>query len=227
MKSEIYDIDAVIFDMDGLLLDSERISLVTFVAACREHHYDPDLNVYYRCVGTNFPRTREILLEGYGNAFPLESICTTWRAIYTQETTQKAVPIKEGVVELLKYLQTKKLPRAVVTSSRLQNANLKLTNAGILEYFKFIIGGDQITRGKPDPEIYLSACLKLNLQPARCLALEDSDNGVRSASSAGLKVVQVPDILPPCDEIKGLGHPIVQSLTEVQSLLEKGCGFKN
>jgi HAD superfamily hydrolase (TIGR01509 family) len=220
MKPGFIDLKAIIFDMDGLLLDSEAISLSTFLEACREHDIDPDLNVYYRCIGTVFARTREIFLEGYGSGFPLESICASWRLKYQDETTKKPVPLKTGVLEILLYLHSQKLPRVVVTSSRWQNAYKKLTNAGIAGYFEFILGGDQISKGKPDPEIYLTACNRLNLAPDFCLALEDSDNGVRAAHSAGLTVIQVPDLLSPSDEVKKFGHTIVESLLDVQDLIK-------
>jgi HAD superfamily hydrolase (TIGR01509 family) len=228
VKSAISKIEAVIFDMDGLLLDSERISLSTFVAACREHDIEPDVSVYYRCIGTTFPHTREILREGYGKEFPLDSIAEVWRRKYQVETTTKPVPLKTGAVEILEYLHAQKIPEAVVTSSRWQNAATKLTNAGIVDYFQFIIGGDQITRGKPDPEVYLAACRKLNLEPAHCLALEDSDNGVRSACSAGLIVIQVPDMLTPGDEVLKLDHTTLKSLVEARDLIQSWfdrCGI--
>jgi HAD superfamily hydrolase (TIGR01509 family) len=215
----LVNIRAIIFDMDGLLLDSERISLNTFVEACRAHGFEPDLKVYYRCIGTVFAHTREILREGYGSEFPLESISAFWKNLYHEEITRKPVPLKQGAVELLDFLKIQKLPLAVVTSSRWQNAQMKLSMAGIAGYFTFILGGDQISQGKPDPEIYLTACQRLNLEPARCLALEDSDNGVRAARSAGLHVIQVPDILTPGEEIRNSGHTIVRSLVEVLDLL--------
>ncbi len=113
----------------------------------------------------------------------------------------------------------KKIKRAVVTSSCHADAARKLSNCGILNFFDFVLGGDQISRGKPDPEIYLTACLKLNENPSTCLALEDSDNGVRSAHSAGLTGIQIPDLKEPSKEIKALGHRILNSLTEVEKLL--------
>jgi HAD superfamily hydrolase (TIGR01509 family) len=214
----VLKIKAVIFDMDGLLLDSESLSLATFVEACHEHNFEPDLKVYYRCIGTISSRTREILREGYGSEFPLEDITTAWKSKYQEQITQKPIPLKKGAIALLDYLHSLQIPQAIVTSSRSQNAMLKLNKAGIAAYFVFVLGGDQISRGKPDPEIYLTACQKLNLDPAHCLALEDSDNGVRAAGSAGLRVIQVPDMLAPCEEVRRLGHTIVQSLVEVRDL---------
>jgi HAD superfamily hydrolase (TIGR01509 family) len=213
-------INAVIFDMDGLLLDTEKISQTTFVAACREYHFEPDLQVYYQCIGTTMPKTKTILTEGYGQGFPYEAVSSLWRQKFHEETA-KPVPLKAGALSLLQYLEQKQIKKAVVTSTKHQRAQDELNNAEILHYFVFILGGDQIGQGKPDPEIYLKACQKLNKDPSCCLALEDSDNGVRSAFSAGLQVIQVPDMLEPSAEVKALGHQIMRSLADVEVLIRK------
>ncbi len=213
---------AVIFDMDGLLLDSERIALATFVAACREHSFEPDVDIYLHCIGMTFPKTKEALAAGYGPGFPLEPVCDLWTKKYHEETADKPVPLKTGVADLLRYLENDGVKKAVVTSTRFESAYRKLTNARIAGYFDFIIGGDQITHGKPHPEIYLTACGRLNRTPDECLALEDSDNGVLSATAAGISVIQVPDLLTPSDKVKALGHPIVKTLADVQKMLSDG-----
>ena len=219
----LQNLDAVVFDMDGLLLDTEPISRKTFVAACRVCNYEPDLKIYHRCIGTNAKRTREILSEGYGPDFPYDEIQKVWLRGY-EEATLQAIPIKPGAVSLLVYLEQRQLKKALATSTRKENAIKKLSNAQIVHYFDFILGGDQITRGKPDPEMYLTACRELGADPQRCLALEDSENGVRSALSAGLMVIQVPDLLQPTEEMKAWGHVIAASLAEVEKLLRGADG---
>jgi HAD superfamily hydrolase (TIGR01509 family) len=209
--------------MDGLLLDTEQISLKTFLATCREHKFEPDLRIYFQCIGTNSERTREIFFEGYGPDFPFTAILKQWRMKYDEET-RKSVPVKSGVLSLLEYVGKRPLKKAVATSSRRENALTKLTRAQILHFFDFILCGDQITRGKPDPEMYLTACRELGSEPERCLALEDSENGVRSALSAGLMVIQVPDLIQPSEEVKALGHTIAASLTEVEKMLREANG---
>ncbi len=207
--------------MDGLLFDTERISLDTFVEACRENNFEPDLKVYYQCIGSNSVRTREILLNGYGPGFPFKAIYECWLEKYHREALNKPLPLKSGAMDLLKYLERKGVKKAVVTSSRHQNAITKLSNARILPFFEFVLGGDEISIGKPDPEIYLTACQKLGEETGKCLALEDSDNGVISATRAGLRVIQVPDLLEPSAEVKALKHLIVHSLVEVENILKQ------
>jgi beta-phosphoglucomutase-like phosphatase (HAD superfamily) len=150
--------NAVIFDMDGLLLDSEAIALTTFVDSCRKCGFKPDdMQVYYKCIGTNWSTTREILMEGYGEDFPLDTISEIWGEQYHRETLTKPVPMKKGALSLLRYLEKEGIKKAIVTSSRKKNALIKLTNAGILDFFEFVLGGDEITNGKPNPEMYLTA----------------------------------------------------------------------
>lgn len=219
-KVGLTNFSAIIFDMDGLILDTEAIALSTFVQTCREHNFEPDLSVFYKCIGVDGAATRQIMSEGYGKAFPLESVAELWGKKMDLETTEKPIPLKTGVLSLLKYLDKEQTKMALVTSTRRAKAQRELTNAGVAHFFSLILGGDQVTKGKPDPEIYMTACEKLHEEPAKCLALEDSDNGVKAAFHAGLRVIQVPDLVPPSDEVRALGHIIKGSLAEVENMLK-------
>jgi HAD superfamily hydrolase (TIGR01509 family) len=213
---------AVVFDMDGLLLDSEAIALTTFIEACKECGFElNDMEPYYKCIGTNWPKATQTLISGYGKDFPFDAISEIWGKKYHGETLEKPVPMKEGALKLLEYLDSKGTRKAVVTSSRKENSVIKLTNAGLLDYFEFVLGGNEIANGKPHPEMYLTAAGKLGVAPAACLAIEDSDNGVLAAFHAGLTVIQVPDLKQPSDEVKALGHTIVASLVDVEAMLRQ------
>ncbi len=211
--------NAVIFDMDGLLLDTESIALATFIAACRETGFEPDLTVYRRCIGTTYQNTREILTQGYGKAFDYERVSKSWSRRFAAETENRPVPLKEAARGILDDLAEAKTKMAVVTSTRRSTAVKELTNVGIRDFFALVIGGDEVQRGKPEPDIYLKACAALAEAPEKCLALEDSDNGVRAAWRAGLTVIQVPDLVEPAPAVRALGHRIVKSLREVQTIL--------
>ncbi len=214
------NLNAVVFDMDGLLLDSEMIALATFIESCQELGFEPsDMEPYYRCIGTNWATTREILIDGYGQDFPLEAISEIWGKKYHHETLTKPVPVKEGALKLLRYLEQESVKKAIVTSTRKKNALIKLTNAKILDFFDFVLGGDEVTNGKPHPEMYLTAATKLSVAPGQCLAIEDSDNGVLAAVTAGLVVIQVPDLKQPSDKVRALGHTVATSLAEVEAML--------
>ena len=212
-------ISSVLFDMDGLLLDTERIARDTFVGACRAFGIEPDIAVYHRCIGTNHMRTQQILIEGYGRDFPLVGVEAVWLEKYHALVWDNAVPLKPGARSLLEYCAAKGIRRAVVTSSRQESAERKLANAGLRTFFEFVLGGDRIVNGKPHPEVYLTACRTLGETPADCLALEDSDHGVVAAHNAGLRVIQVPDLLPPSAEVLALGHEVLPSLAAVEDLL--------
>jgi HAD superfamily hydrolase (TIGR01509 family) len=211
--------DAVIFDMDGLLLDTEKIALETFVATCQVLNIPMQRSVYNQCIGTNAEKTREILLSGFGEEFPYERMAELWNIKYREEALEKPVPLKQGVIGLLTRIAELELPMAIATSTAQDKARLKLRNAGILTFFELIVSGDQVQHSKPDPEIYLKAAGLLGKKPQRCLALEDSDNGVKSAHQAGMFVIQIPDLLQPSSETRQLGHKILDSLFDVARLL--------
>jgi HAD superfamily hydrolase (TIGR01509 family) len=212
------NIKAVAFDLDGLLLDTETVALETFVEACRANQFEPDTEIYQQCIGTTYSDVETILKTGYGDEFPFDSVMALWNKRYAEEALNKPVALKEGVLSLLRRLEILGIKRGVVTSSKTVSARRKLRNAGLLDYFQVVVCGDQISKGKPDPEIYLAAAEILEEDAAACLALEDSDNGVKSALSAGFRVVQIPDLKEPSDEVKGMGHSILKSLLDVEAL---------
>ncbi len=213
---------AAIFDMDGLLLDTERIALNTFIEACRACYFEPDIDVYMRCIGTIGEKTREILTAGYGRDFPYTAVEKIWSEKYERAITDNSIPLKLGVMDLLDYLKQSRVKMAVATSTEYERACKKLHGTGVGHYFKIIVGGDQVEKGKPDPEIYLKVAGLLNEEPTNCLVFEDSDNGVLSAHKAGMNVIQVPDLKEPSDAVINLGHPILPSLRDVKHFLEDG-----
>ncbi len=210
--------DAVIFDMDGLLLDTERIALSTFVEACNALQVGDQRAVFYRCIGTNSSRGREILREGLAGKTDHDAFATAWSDRYRHATTSQPIPLKGGASHLLARLSARQVPLAVATSTRSEEAREKLARVGIGHYFRAIVGGDQVARSKPHPDIYLHAATVLGVPPRGCLALEDSENGVRSAVAAGMTVIQIPDLVPPSDDLRRLGHHIVERLDLVDDL---------
>ena len=215
--------DAVIFDMDGLLLDTERLALKAFREACAEVGVEADEAVYRRCIGTNPAATERILREGFGPQFPLSEVHALWDEKYAAEALGRPVPLKQGAEDLLDWLAGRGTAMAVATSTVHALATAKLANVDLLRHFRFVVAGDQVSSGKPDPEIYSTAVQWLGLDAGRCLALEDSDNGVRSARGAGLTVIQVPDMVPPSDDVLAFGHAVMGSLYDVASYLGRGA----
>lgn len=210
----------VLCDMDGLLLDSERLARDAFVRACVELGWPADLVAYHRCIGSTYRQTEEILRQAYGPDFPYEAVDERWSSHYHARLAEGPVPVKPGAVALLECLAARSVPVVLVTSTRRPTAEEKLAATGLLGFFERLICGGETTRGKPHPDPYLSAAGVLSLAPQRCWAVEDSANGVRSAFDAGCTVFQVPDLVAPTTEVRELGHRIVSTLHEVRSALE-------
>lgn len=211
--------DAVIFDMDGLMLDTERIALACWDQAARIHGYELDPAIGLGMVGLNTRDCVRWVKQVLGDDFPMEEINVTSRELYHAELDRET-PLKPGLLPLLNWLQAERIPLAVATSTRHEWALKKLNKAGIIDFFHGMVCGDQVSQGKPHPEIFLAAAERIGVIPAQCVVLEDSDPGVRGATAAGMRVIQVPDVKPPSDEVRGFGHPIVASLSDVQAQLQ-------
>ncbi|MFK7855377.1 MAG: HAD family hydrolase [Granulosicoccus sp.] len=210
---------ASIFDMDGLLIDSEKIALRTFQEKCDEHQLGDQLSLYNRILGTNDQTTQLILKKTLPDSIDSELFMSEWLDNYLR-VTSAGVPLMKGVENLLDALGRYKVPMAVATSTRSDRARDKLHKSGLLHRFDAIIGGDQIENGKPAPDIYLKAAATLQTDPEHCIALEDSPNGVRAAHAAGMHVIQIPELVQPDTALLALGHTVLPDLDEVISYLE-------
>jgi len=207
---------AVIFDMDGLLLDSERIALRVFQEICDQYSLGDQFPLYMRILGTNNTTTQTILDTVLPADIDRDEFRTRWTDRYTEET-RNPVPLMQGVLALLDYLESRNIPKAVATSTDTDRALDKLANADIAHRFTTITGGDQIKHGKPAPDIYLKAATSLQADPLACMALEDSPNGVRAALAADMQVIQIPDLLQPDAQLRSLGHTV---LTDLDAVIE-------
>ena len=207
--------EAIVFDMDGLLLDSERIVLDAFLLVCEHFELGDRTELLKQCIGTNRDYTRARMTEAFGSGVDFNEFQNMWALKHEEIVGDEAMPLMDGARELLDLIQQLDIPRAVATSTRSAQALDRLEKADLLHYFEFVVGGDQVTNSKPDPEIYLAATQKLGCNPTSCLAFEDSENGVRAALGAGLRVIQVPDLVAPSANVRALGHTILASLRDV------------
>ena len=215
---------AVVFDMDGLLLDSERLARECFIQACADVGWDADIPAYDRCVGSTSEATERILRDACGREFPYTEMSARWGERYDAHVNHHPVAVKPGARELLDRLERLDIPRALAPSTRRSTAQRKLQLAGLADYFLHMVCGGETERGKPHPDPYLAATGHLLQEPGQCWALEDSDNGVRAAHAAGLRVFQVPDLVQPDATVRALGHPVLRSLFEVLDLLDDRRG---
>lgn len=213
--------DAVVFDMDGLIFDSERLVLACWEKLAGKYQLDGMQEVMLRCIGTTKVKTREILLDNYGQDFPYEVYCAEASAMFHEIAERDGLPVKKGVRELLDYLKEQEIPAALASSTRLAVVTQELQQAGLYDYFRVVVGGDQLKRSKPEPDIYLMACEKLGVLPERACAIEDSYNGIRSAYSAGMKPVMVPDLLPATEEMHKKSVIVAEDLLQVKEWLAR------
>ena len=212
---------AAIFDMDGLLLDTERVCMQAFRDACEALSLPMLEDVYLGIIGCNAQGIEQVICNGYGETLDYPQLRDEWVSRYHPIIEQQAIPIKKGVVDLFNWLKEQDIPIAVATSSHKKQAVIKLKLAGLTDYVDSLSTGCEVDKGKPDPEIFLLAAQRLNVSPENCLAFEDSSNGVRSAVAAGMQVHQVPDLVKPCADIIALGHTISDSLAEVLNNLKE------
>jgi len=212
---------AVIFDMDGLLLDSERVALACFEQAACElgAPWTPELGL--SLVGLNARDSDRIIATAFGEEFPHERLRERFSELYDGKVAIGDIPLKPWVGELLDYLEAARIPRAVATSTHRVRAEAKLARVHLLARFNALACGDEIIRGKPAPDIYELAAARLGVEPRSCLALEDSNAGIRAAVSASMPAVMVPDLLQPAADIRRYGVPVVESLKDVLIALQR------
>lgn len=203
----------VIFDMDGLLLDSERICLEAFVKARRTFSLPESPDIYLRCVGMHAEACAEIMTGSLNGKTRLEDFNREWDR-HIDDAIGQGIPVKSGAIDLLTVLSEQGHPLAVATSTRTGTAIKRLDASGLLTYFKTILGGDQVSNHKPHPEPYIAAAASLGYQAQDCIAFEDTDTGVRSAMASGAKTVQVPDLVAPSEEVRAMGHLIAPTLIQ-------------
>lgn len=219
--------EAALFDMDGLLLDSERFSLQAYEATITDFqlgHLDEVLlrRTFDQLVGVNQQAHLRVLDSAFGRHARATRFHQRWMERYHHSVAYGAVPVKAGAHELLQWFASQGIRCAVATSTQTGAAVDKLTAAGLMDYFCTVTGGDQVQQSKPAPDIYLHAGRSVDADMHRSFGFEDSPNGVRAAVAAGLDVIQIPDLIEPTAELRALGHRIHRSLLEVRDLLEAG-----
>lgn len=213
---------AVIFDMDGVLFDTEIMSSKAWLQLSEERGMGNIEQLTTDCIGRN--RTDIILQfkKKFGKDFDAEEFLSTGRALMQSWIDRDGLPLMKGCVEILRYLKEKDYTVGVASSSSTKTIMSHMEKAGLRDYFQAIIGGDQVTLSKPRPDIYLKACEAIHMPPAEVIAVEDSPNGIRSAYAAGMKPVMIPDLVQPDEEISALLYRKYDSLLEMKSAMERG-----
>jgi len=210
--------EAILLDMDGLLLDTEKVAKRAFFYSCKKINFSCSDEEYAQLTGHGSVLRDKLLTSILPKDANITHFNQTWWEHF-QEILNDEVPAKEGALEFLDYVNSRKIKIAVATSSYTQSAETLLTRAKLRSFIGFIVGGDQVRNAKPAPDIYLKAASCVNVSADSCIAFEDSDVGVMAAHAAGIPVIQIPDIKIPSEQCVALGHLIFDSLDKARDEL--------
>ncbi len=213
-------IKGAVFDMDGLMIDTEKLYLRYWKQAAADFGYTmEDKHVFaIRSLARKFSIP---MLKGFfGEDFPTEEVRARRTELINAHIAEHGIDTKKGLFELLKYLKQHNIRIAVATATPQNRTMMYLDKINVLDYIDAIVCGDMVTTGKPDPEIYLTAAKALDLPPDECVAFEDSPNGIKAAYSAGCHAIMIPDMTPPEDELLPMLSGVYNSLDEAVNFFE-------
>lgn len=217
-------IKAVIFDKDGTLHDTEKVYHRAWHGAAAQLGVPNIAEFVALCTGTNFIRTEELWQEVYGDAFEFRSFWDLRNVLYDDMIAKEGLPIKPGAYELLDYLKENGYKIGLATSTNAPRVERHLVQSDMKKYFDTVVTGDTVSQGKPAPDIFLIAAQRLGVDPAECMGVEDSFNGVRAVKAAGMYTVMVPDMIAPTREILDMADACTDELGQIISILENMKG---
>lgn len=212
---------AVVFDMDGVLFDTERLCLESWEEIAKIYGLDGMREFFPSCIGRNKEDDRILFLERYGADADYEGFRREASKWFHEAIDKRGIPTKSGVKEILTYLKEAGFLIGLASSSSRSSVLSNLEKAQITDYFQTIVSGDMVQHSKPEPDIYLIACRELGIEPGETYAIEDSYNGIRSAYRAGMVPIMVPDMLPPDEEMAQKSRVICKDLTETKAYIAK------
>lgn len=217
-------VNAVIFDMDGTLIDTERLYMQYWMQILQDLGYELPYERALELRGLGKSKINEMFRAMFGIKFDYENAASRIKKMLEQEIMKNGLPKKAGADEILMYLKLKGYKTAVATSTPYDRASYLLKVAGLAGMFDHIISAESVKRGKPFPDVYEYVCRQLGEMPADCIAVEDAPNGVISGAEAGCKVVMVPDLTEPDEKINRMLFARVDCLDDLISLLPRTAG---
>lgn len=216
--------NTVIFDMDGVIFDSEQIVLSSWKKVAEEYGLEDIESVMKQCIGLNYQAANEVFTKAYDGKYDFDFLKPKTSVYYYEHVEKYGLPVKTGVRELLTYLKENGYKTAVASSTRIAVVQKEMEEAGLTSYFRKLVGGDMIQRSKPAPDIFLEAARVLDAKTENCYVIEDSYNGIRAAHAAGMTPLMVPDLLPATQEMEQLAEKIFKDLHEVKVYIAETSG---
>ena len=213
-------IKAVIFDMDGLMIDSERVTFEGYQHEMAKMNLTISRDFYIRLLGQPIKGIYQRFYDKYGSDFPIDDVIKRVHAYMANRFETEGVPLKDGLITLLQYLKDHNYKTIVATSSNRNRVDTILESAKLTQYFDDSICGDEVTKGKPNPEVFLKSCEKLSVRTDEAIVLEDSEAGIQAAHSAQIQVLCIPDMKYPEDPYAQMTTKIIQSLNDVIDFLK-------
>ncbi len=211
---------AVLFDMDGLMIDLERMAIGAWRQALAERGYILDDGTSHRLLGLTAQDTAKILEGIFGLGWPYQDVFTRRQAIYKADMETNGIPLKPGLMELFDFLEAYHIPKAVASSTPCAFATYKLARAGIDTRFEVVVCGDMVALGKPAPDLFLEAARRIGIPPEHCVVLEDAEVGIIAAHAAGMVPLMIPDLKQPAPEVRALAYRVLPGLDDVIPLLD-------
>lgn len=214
-------IKGAVFDMDGLMFDTEKLVYKVWQRTMDENGYTYSFDIYKNTVGKRTAEVKLFYNELYGKNFDYQNIRTKANIYFYECIENYGVPVKKGLLNILKYLKNNAIKISLATSTSSKTALDLLNRANVTQYFDKFVCGNMVKNGKPHPETFLTAAKELSLKPSECVAFEDSINGIKSAYNAKMKPVMIPDLLQPTEEIKPLIFALCKDLDEAITVIDK------
>lgn len=201
---------AAVFDMDGLIFDTERLFMEQLAIVMKEQGYVLTKKIYCETLGIGGKLLEEIMCSYFGAGYPVSEMGKKAEKRVRMVAETVGLVVKPKISEVLCFFKEQGILCAVASSTNSDAVKHYLKSAGILSYFHQIVGGEMVKKSKPEPDIFLLACEKLGQEPSQCVVLEDSENGVRAAKMAGCPVICVPDLKQPSEEVAAMADYLVQ-----------------
>lgn len=215
MAEKLKGVKAVIFDLDGTLIDTEKIYSIVWPQAIAAMGYEMNHEQYLSIRSLGRPFAPQRYKKWYGEDFDYDKARSIRKGLFEAYEKEHGIQGKPGAVELLTYLHSKGIITAIATATDIERATKYLEKVGLKEYFDRVISATMVDEGKPSPKVYQYAVSQLGLQPEECVAVEDAPNGIESAYRAGCRVIMVPDLSEPDDDVNAMICACVSRLDEI------------